>query len=180
MVAVIAIGIVQSDRGGSDRSAALVTPDQASAKLRGSPPRLAQIHAQSSEILGSGQSAYRKRLRELRGLPVVVNGWGSWCVPCRQEMPVFNRVSADLGKRVAFLGINSEDNRDGADAFLKKIPVSYPSYEDGKGALISSFGIAGLPATIFYDRAGREFVHQGPYKSEQDLIADIERYAVSG
>lgn len=176
----VAIGVVQSDKDKGQHSGAALTPAQASAKLKGSPPRLAAIHAQSNEILPGGKSAYTKRVKSLRGFGVVVNGWGSWCVPCRQEMPVFSRVSANLGKRVAFLGIDSEDSKDGARAFLKKIPVSYPSYEDGKSTIVSSFGIAGLPATIFYDRSGKQFVHQGPYRSEADLVTDIKRYALTG
>jgi cytochrome c biogenesis protein CcmG/thiol:disulfide interchange protein DsbE len=180
ITAAIAIGIVQSDGGKSERKGSLLTPAQAHAKLKGSAPKLAAIHSQANEILPGGKSAYQRRVKSLRGLPVVVNGWGSWCVPCRQEMPVFNQVSANLGTKVAFLGVNSEDSLDGANAFLKKTPVSYPSYEDGKGTLISSFGIAGLPATIFYDRKGHQFVHQGPYRSQQDLITDIKRYALTG
>lgn len=180
VVGVIAIGIVQSSGGKSENSSSALTPAQASAKLAGSPARLAAIHAQSNQILGGGKSAYDTRVRSLRGVPVVVNGWGSWCGPCRQEMPVFSHVSADLGKRVAFLGINSTDSLDGAKRFLAKTPVSYPSYEDGKGTLVSSFGIIGLPATIFYDRSGHKFVHQGPYHSQKDLITDINRYAITG
>lgn len=180
MVVVIAIGIAQSDGGESGESVALVTPDQASAKLRGSPPRLTQIHAQSSEVLGGGKSAFRKRVRDLRGIPVVVNVWGAWCGPCRTEMPYFNRASANFGKRVAFLGVDTEDNTDDAEAFLEKIPVYYPSYEDGNSAIANSFGVAGVPSTIFYDRRGREFAHQGVYRSEQDLLNDIKRYALTG
>jgi thiol-disulfide isomerase/thioredoxin len=180
VVVVIAIGIAQSDGGESSKSVALVTPDQASAKLRGSPPRLTLIHAQSSEVLEGGTSAFRKRVRDLRGIPVVVNVWGAWCGPCRTEMPYFNRASANFGKRVAFLGVDTEDNTDEAEAFLEKIPVYYPSYDDKNSAISNSFGVAGVPSTIFYDRRGREFAHQGVYRSEQDLLNDIKRYALSG
>lgn len=180
VVAAIAVGIAQSGQDKSGQTVSVITPDQAGSQLRGAQPRLAQIHAQSGKLLRGGIDGYRDRVRELRGLPVVVNAWAAWCVPCRNEMPVFNRVSVKLGKRVAFLGINPSDNRDDAEELLAEIPVSYPSYEDGDGAIANSFPIIGMPSTIFYDRSGREFVHQGPYLSEQDLIADIERYALSG
>lgn len=181
VVAAIAIGIAQSGGGESGRSVTLVTPDQASAKLRGSPPRLTQIHAQSGELLDGGKRALRERVRDLRGLPVVVNVWGSWCGPCREEMPFFNRASANLGKRVAFLGVDTDfEYRGAAEKFLAKNPVYYPSYTDSDSAIANSFGILGVPSTIYYDRKGREYAHQGPYKSEQDLLDDINRYALSG
>jgi cytochrome c biogenesis protein CcmG/thiol:disulfide interchange protein DsbE len=180
VVVVIAIGITQSNGGGSDHSGSVLTPAQASAKLAGSSTRLAAIHAQSNQILGGGKSAYNERVKSLRGLPVVVNGWGAWCTACRIEMPILNRVSARMGRQVAFLGIDSQDNRDAAKKFLKKIPVSYPSYEDGDSKIVDTFGIAGLPSTIFYDRSGRQFVHQGAYRSEAALITDIKRYALTG
>jgi cytochrome c biogenesis protein CcmG/thiol:disulfide interchange protein DsbE len=180
VVAAIGIGIAQSGGGSKADSGSLLTPRQANAKLAGASPRLAAIHAQASELLGGGKAAYNQRVRDLRGLPVVVNGWGAWCTACRQEMPIYNRVSAKLGKRVAFLGIDSQDNRDDAKKFLAKIPVFYPSYEDGDTKIVDSFGLAGLPATIFYDRSGTQFVHQGAYRSEGELITDIRRYAQTG
>jgi cytochrome c biogenesis protein CcmG/thiol:disulfide interchange protein DsbE len=179
IAAAIGIGIVQSGGDESGQSAPLISPDQASAQLHGAPPRLAQIHAQSSEILGGGKSAYQERVRSLRGLPIVVNVWGSWCPPCREEMPLFNRVSAKFGKRVAFLGVDTDIERRGAaEKFLRKIPVYYPSYKDEDGVIANTFGVLGTPSTIFYDRAGRDFSHQGQYRSEQDLTDDIERYAL--
>src|SRR3954451_1687091 len=147
--------------------------------LKGSPPALAALHDQGNQILGGGPDAFKRRLRKLRGYPVVVNKWASWCGPCRGEFPYFQRESQRLGKGTAFLGVNSNDNDGDAKSFLRQFPVSYPSYSDGNLAIAAVFnGVQAFPTTAFYDRkGGLAFVHQGAYQSEQRLAQDIKRYA---
>ena len=100
--------------------------------------------------------ALKARLSQLRGIPVVVNVWASWCVPCRTEFPLFQVASARLGRRVAFLAVDTLDSAGDARAFLTRFPVSYPSYEDPSGALARFLSPAeGVPITVFIDRAGR-------------------------
>jgi thiol-disulfide isomerase/thioredoxin len=156
-------------------------PDYAKA-LAGSPPPLAALHKQANKLLDGGTDAYEKRIEALRGYPVVANVWGSWCLPCRQEFPVLQQLSARYGKKVAFLGVNSEDSSDAAATFLAEEPVPYPSYTDPDKAILDSFGgYGGLPDTAFYDRAGKlVFLKQGPYRDESELEADVRRYAVQG
>ena len=156
-------------------------PDYAKA-LAGSPPPLAALHKQANHLLPGGKDAYEKRVSSLRGYPVVANFWASWCVPCRQELPVLQRLSARYGKKVAFLGVNSEDSDDAAETFLGEEPVPYPSYTDpDKDVLFSVGGFGGLPATAFYDSAG-ELVElkQGPYTDGAELEEDVRRYALQG
>ena len=109
----------------------------------------------------------------------MVNVWASWCDPCRAEFPVFQRASTKLGKRVAFIGLDSQDNDEEAASFLKRFPIAYPSYTDGDNKVAQVFGgVFGLPTTVFYDAKGRkQYVHAGPYKDEAKLRADIARYA---
>lgn len=148
--------------------------------LAGAPPRLAALHAQGNRLLPGGVDAYERRIASLRGYPVVVNVWASWCGPCRFEFPAFQRLSARYGKRVAFLGIDTQDSDDAARTFLEGMPVPYPSYTDHDKEIADSIGAdLGLPDTAFYDRRG-ELVHlkQGPYADHAELRADIERYAL--
>ncbi len=146
--------------------------------LAGSPPPLAALYRQGNELLGGGQDAYEKRIEALRGYPVVVNVWASWCGPCRFEFPTLQQLSAKYGKRVAFLGVNSEDSEDAAHTFLSEAPVPYPSYTDPGGDIKESLGASfGLPDTAYYDRKGElVYLKQGPYLSEEDLNADIDKY----
>ncbi len=155
-------------------------PDYAKA-LAGSPAPLAALHRQGNEILSGGADAYERRIGGLRGYPVVVNVWASWCGPCRFEFPTFQRLSARYGRQVAFLGVDSQDSEDAARTFLDEAPVPYPSYSDPGQDIKESLGATfGLPDTAFYDRRGR-LVHlkQGPYSDAAELRADIERCALA-
>ena len=110
---------------------------------------------------------------------MVVNKWGSWCAPCRAEFPALQRQSVKKGKRVAFLGVDGQDNDDDARKFLEKFPVAYPSYVDGDLSIARSFGaVQGFPSTVYYDRKGKiAYIKQGSYPTEAALARDIRRYA---
>ncbi|HET7574567.1 MAG TPA: SCO family protein [Solirubrobacterales bacterium] len=114
------------------------------------------------------------RLRALRGRPVVLNAWASWCPPCRDELPLFASAAARFGPRVAFLGADVEDDSTSARQLLAEIPLGYPSYATSLGDLGSLDAATGTPFTVFLDRAG-EIVgrHIGAYRSQRELDADI-------
>jgi cytochrome c biogenesis protein CcmG, thiol:disulfide interchange protein DsbE len=163
--------------GGGDLGGA--HPDYKRA-LTGSPLPLAALHAQADQLLPGGTDAFEKRIAALKGYPVVANIWASWCGPCRFEFPTLQKLSARFGKRVAFLGVNSQDSATNAKEFLTEAPVSYPSYIDpGKGLIESLGGLGGLPDTAFYDRDGKLlYLKQGPYTDDSELEADVRRYAL--
>jgi thiol-disulfide isomerase/thioredoxin len=156
-------------------------PDYAAA-LAGSPPALAALHKQANQLIGGGVPAYERQIEALRGYPIVANVWASWCIPCREEFKTLQQLSARYGKKVAFLGINSQDGNDTASTFLKEAPVPYPSYTDPDGKVADSLGPAfGLPDTAFYDRSGNLlYLKQGQYGEESELEADLRRYALKG
>jgi cytochrome c biogenesis protein CcmG/thiol:disulfide interchange protein DsbE len=156
-------------------------PDYARA-LAGAPAPLAALHRQANELLPGGTDAYEKRIAALKGYPVVANVWASWCGPCRFEFPVLQKLSARYGKRVAFLGVDSQDDADAARTFLGEEPVPYPSYSDADEQIADSIGASlGLPDTAFYDRSGElVYLKQGPYAEDSELEADVRRYALKG
>jgi cytochrome c biogenesis protein CcmG, thiol:disulfide interchange protein DsbE len=181
LAAVLAIGLVQlAGSGATSTQPSEMTLAEMQARLEGSPVELAALHTQASELLGGGERAFRSRLAALRGYPVVIDKWASWCEECKAEMGAFQRASVAFGRTVAFIGIDSGDtSRSEASKLLRSLPVSYPSYYDpssqlGESITDSSF----VPVTVFYDRRGGEYIQQGAYPSVARLERDIERYAL--
>ena len=87
-------------------------------------------------------------LADFRGTPLVLNFWASWCVPCRREMPVLDEVATTFEGRVAFLGIDHQDNREDALELVRRTGVAYPSAYDPKGDVAQAYGIFGFPSTV--------------------------------
>jgi cytochrome c biogenesis protein CcmG/thiol:disulfide interchange protein DsbE len=147
-------------------------------ELRGSPPMLAALHRQANRLLGGGPAAMTARVRALRGTPVVVTQWRSDCEPCQVEYPYFQKLSAQLGRRVAFIGNDAADSASGAKSWLRRFPVSFPSYSDpgGKIALaLNRYYALDTPVTYLYTRAGVQYAHVGSYFSEKSLRQEIRR-----
>ena len=177
---LIAVGVSKLPGGTSTSGGARLTPARVGALLAGSPAPLAALHSQASMLLDGGASALRARLSALKGYPVVINKWASWCVPCKEEFSAFQQVAAEYGRRVAFLGIDSEDtSRAEATAFLRSFPVSYPSYYDQSGELgEQTTDSSATPTTVFIARDGHRFIWQGQFASIGKLREDVERYAL--
>src|SRR5689334_10462677 len=118
VVAVLAIGLTQlGGTSGSGGGGKAPTASEAAKQLAGSPPKLDALHRDADKLLPGKD--LQARIAALKGYPIVLNVWGSWCVPCRQEFPVFQRVSVKVGKRVAFVGLVTQDPTDESKKFLK-------------------------------------------------------------
>jgi thiol-disulfide isomerase/thioredoxin len=179
VLVVLVVGLLQLGGSSPPVLPSTLTPAQMQASLKGSPPALAALHAQASKIVPGGLTALRARLAALRGTPVVINKWASWCEPCRQEFGVFQRVSVSRGREVAFLGIDSNDNRGHALRFLRSFPVSYPSFFDPVGqAGLAITDSTFVPVTVFVNRSGGKFIYQGPFLTVAKLEQAVKRYAL--
>ncbi|MDD2768157.1 MAG: TlpA disulfide reductase family protein [Methylococcus sp.] len=118
------------------------------------------------------------RLSDQSSAVLVLNFWASWCEPCREEMPVFDRLYAEFkpsGLRV--VGIALEE-REAVAAFLQKVPVSYPILigERGGDALAARLGNhgGGLPFTVVFGANGQVLAARAGPQTREGLLADIE------
>jgi cytochrome oxidase Cu insertion factor (SCO1/SenC/PrrC family)/thiol-disulfide isomerase/thioredoxin len=165
------------DRGPAPPATAAAAQEQ----LTGSPAPLADLHREASRLLGS-ESKFAARIATLRGYPIVVNVWASWCKPCRDEFNLLATAAAHYGRSVAFLGVDYNDSAGDAEAFLRQHAVSYPSYQLTGGQLSSLLpgGIQGTPTTIYIDPSGHvSSIHTGAYASQGSLDGDIDTYAAT-
>lgn len=179
LAAALAVGACGSD-GGSGNPDSGLSAEQAKAPLPdGSSPRLVAIRDQANELLGGGIDAFNGRISELEGIPIVVNDWASWCGPCRFEFPFFQAQAEERGDRIAFLGVGSDDSEEALATFLSELPLPYPTYLDPDKDIWNELDVSvGLPATAYYDASGElVYTHQGVYRDEDALAADIDRYA---
>lgn len=107
------------------------------------------------ECIGAIGSHDTVSLRRLGGVPTVVNLWGSWCIPCRAEMPDLQAVNAAAAGRVRFIGINTKDYSEGARATILRTGVRYPTLADPRSKVRAAIGANYLPTTLFVDATGR-------------------------
>jgi cytochrome c biogenesis protein CcmG/thiol:disulfide interchange protein DsbE len=177
LVGAVIVAVAAGGGGGGSSKAA--APPKLSAKQRGSLPKpIAQNIAQANQVIDTSLS---DKLSSLRSVPVVVNQWASWCPNCKFEFPFFQREAKRFQRNVAFLGLDSQDNQGDAESFLKQYPVTYPSVFDPSASEAQSIGAGqSWPTTVFVDPSGQVAnVHIGAYATEEQLRADIERYALS-
>jgi thiol-disulfide isomerase/thioredoxin len=105
-------------------------------------------------------------LRRAPGVPTLVNLWGSWCAPCRDELPVLQQLADAAGDGVHVLGVISKDGLPQATSFASDEKVTFPSAVDGEGTLMAAAGLNALPVTYFLDaEGGVVFTQVGQVKS---------------
>jgi len=118
----------------------------------GSPPAERRL---APELEGTWLVPPPVRLANLRGTPVVINFWASWCVPCRKEAPELARFDRELRGRAQLVGVDFQDAQQDALAFVREFGWRFPNVRDPQGKLAARYGLAGLPTTYVIDRQGR-------------------------
>jgi cytochrome c biogenesis protein CcmG/thiol:disulfide interchange protein DsbE len=136
-VAVIAVGLV----------AALIVAELVTSGGDSKRDRAPEL---PSEVL----VGHRVTLDSLRGDVAIVNFWASWCDPCRREAPELARYGRELPDGVRLVGVNWDDARGSARAFIKRYGWRFPNLRDGSDEVGARFGLTGLPATFVIDRKG--------------------------
>ncbi len=110
--------------------------------------------------LGGGEAS----LADLRGKPVVLNFWASWCDPCKDEAPALQAAHERLRREGGMvLGVTVDDASPDAKAFSRELGLTFPSLRDVDGELGEAYGRLGVPETFAIDRGGRvAAVERGP------------------
>ena len=142
-------------------------PDDAPLPVAGQP----MLDFDLPSLAGEG----RVRTADLRGAPLVVNFWASWCGPCRREMPALVAVAERFEGRVQFVGVNHQDNREDAVDFAASAGLSYVSGSDPDGEVARRTGLRGMPTTLFVDAEGRILERRTGEMTEATLAETIER-----
>jgi peroxiredoxin len=133
------------------------------------------------DIEGETLDGDQLALADLEGKVVVVNVWGSWCAPCREEAPDLAKVSRETyDQGVRFVGIDVRDNRAAARAFADDYDIPYPSWYDQPGQLVLAFDqiipVGAVPSTVVIDPQGRiaaRVIGKTDYPTLQGLVDDI-------
>ncbi|WP_210491458.1 TlpA disulfide reductase family protein [Patulibacter sp. SYSU D01012] len=178
VLAALGVGIAQ---GGNEVRSPDAVPSLAQARedVADAPPALARVYSRAATVLGLDRAGYDRYVRALRGHPVVINAWYADCAPCREEFPILRRAAAEHGDRIAFLGINTADDRAKAQAFVDGQPTIYPHVLDRGAAIARGYGAGSVsPSTVILDARGEvAAVHAGVYASLDELERDLRRYA---
>lgn len=112
----------------------------------------------------------RVTLRELRGTPVVLNFWASWCVPCQEEAPVLERGWRRARERgVLYLGLNMQDAQEDALDFLRRLQLDFPNVRDPSNDTARAWGVTGIPESFFIGRDGTVVGHVIGTVTDQQL-----------
>jgi cytochrome c biogenesis protein CcmG/thiol:disulfide interchange protein DsbE len=114
------------------------------------------------------------RLADLRGKPIVVNFWASWCVPCREEAPHLARFDREMNERARLVGVDFQDAKSDALAFIREFGWRFPNVRDPQGQLASRYGLAGLPTTYVIDADGRITKALSGEQTFESLVRAVE------
>ena len=105
------------------------------------------------QLAGTTLDGRSVSLADFRGRPVVVNFWASWCIPCRDEFPLFKQAESDHPELV-FLGVVYQDDPGSAANFVAREAANWPSLTDPDGSRAKAYQVAAPPQSYFIDRDG--------------------------
>lgn len=119
-------------------------------------------------IISGSPKILKAKLAALKGKPVVVNYWATWCEPCNRETPRVVAAAKKYAGRVVFFGVDVEDSTASAEKFAKRFGMPYESLADPRGDIRHAQTVLGLPVTQFYASDGElAFLHNGEISAKE-------------
>jgi cytochrome c biogenesis protein CcmG/thiol:disulfide interchange protein DsbE len=124
----------------------------------------------------NGSPGQTVHLADLKGKPVVLNFWASWCAPCKEEMPTLQAgYDKYRASGVVFVGLAFNDTKENGQPFLEKYKITYLAGPDSDGKTSIAYGVTGVPETVFIGRNGRVVSKTPGGVSAEQLDAGIQQ-----
>ena len=124
----------------------------------------------------SGETVH---LDELKGKPILVNFWATWCAPCKLEMPAIQAYADKYADKLVVLPINADDNPAAIQKFIDELGLTMPVYVDKGGRVENLFHILGLPTTYFIDQEGNLKIQHVGVMTEAQLHSYLVELGVA-
>lgn len=157
--------VARSNNGEFLDQEASVRADQTAAELGHRAPNIAL-----SDFKGNDVS-----LRQFRGTPVLLNFWGTWCAPCRAEMPALQNFHEQYGDRVAVVGINWDHSISEARSFMDRLGITYPNLIDRQGKAFVQYGLTALPTSFWIDERGVIMGYWNGAMDEETMLQGFQK-----
>ena len=137
-------------------------------------PDLAGKEAPAFEVKTIDGKAFR--LSALKGKPVLLDFWATWCAPCRKSMPALDKISREMqGSDFVILGVNTAEDPKIVEAFLKKTPFAYPAVLSGDSGILESYEVTAYPTFILIGRDGKIIANEIGFGGEDQLRQLIDK-----
>ena len=169
--------VASSSKPAAEQPAASAAPDTARPGA-GVSAKLAASRENAGKVIDGD---IEKTLASLKGVPVVVKQWASWCPQCEREFPYFQELADKYSDEVAFVGLNARDDRGAAEDYSAEADLKFPSIFDSDGSQSAAIGAGrSWPTTVIFDAQGnRAVVKPGAFASIDELDEYIRRFALT-
>jgi len=157
--------VARSSRGEFLDKSASVRPDQTAA----------QLGYRAPDFTLSDFEGHDAALSQFRGTPVLLNFWGTWCAPCRAEMPALQSFHERYGDRVAIVGINWDHEISEAREFLDNLGITYTNLIDRQGKMFVQYGLTALPTSFWIDERGVIMGYWNGAMDEETMLQGFQK-----